>query len=101
HLPRRPGRTTPARAGRTGTLVAIGAVLPDHPRSRGENGNGAPVASSRYGPPPLARGEPPLPGGTGPYPRTTPARAGRTHCSGTSLRRAADHPRSRGENDST
>ena len=93
-----PGRTTPARAGRTDDQDVGHEVGPDHPRSRGENGRAAGRALPPRGPPPLARGEP-LPGRPGQARRrTTPARAGRTTTGRHICRSSADHPRSRGEN---
>ncbi len=114
----RPVRTTPARAGRTGTWSRNRSTPTDHPRSRGENAGSATETQGIFGPPPLARGEllqemptqsfmrttPARAGRTGDRDLaqflqwTTPARAGRTTATAAPKPTAADHPRSRGEN---
>ncbi|SNS72225.1 hypothetical protein SAMN06265355_12615 [Actinomadura mexicana] len=92
------GRTTPARAGRTGCCPRGARNCSDHPRSRGENSTACARASSAAGPPPLARGEPSREPAPQVPRRTTPARAGRTRPAGSPGSTGSDHPRSRGEN---
>ena len=90
-------RFIPARAGNTGGADAAGAVLPVHPRSRGEHSSPVLRAPSTSGSSPLARGTPTAPPPSGRSGRFIPARAGNT---GTAHRLddlRAVHPRSRGE----
>ncbi len=114
-----PGRTTPARAGRTTPGRCPNRPNTDHPRSRGENRRIQSCVAGRVGPPPLARGERPRRRAGSRRGRTTPARAGRTNGARTVRPRRSwttparagrtsgaaspapsptDHPRSRGEN---
>ena len=97
-LHRRPCRTTPACAGRTGLADLAHGQSSDHPRLRGENYAVGHRPSARRGPPPPARGER---GGSSLPPclsRTTPACAGRTKPFRPFFMGFADHPRLRGEN---
>ncbi len=94
-----PGRTTPARAGRTTPGRCPNRPNTDHPRSRGENRRIQSCVAGRVGPPPLARGEPPDPVLCRRPCRTTPARAGRTSTPACRIAPGPDHPRSRGENE--
>ncbi len=93
------GRTTSARAERTGQRDHVSRARTDHLRSRGENAPALCSPTRPGGPPPLARREQqPHPHGERPE-RTTSARAERTAAWRSDRRRSPDHLRSRGENE--
>ena len=97
----RPMRTAgliPAHAGKTAFAAALVQAARAHPRSRGENEQGAPDHVWPVGSSPLTRGKPTRPAARTRGPWLIPAHAGKT-CRKryvSSGRRA--HPRSRGEN---
>ena len=99
-LPRDPVRITPARAGKTLIEDDLYAADTDHPRSRGENNRRPSGPGHPGGSPPLARGKPCHGTRRSCTFRITPARAGKTAEVSLEPRGRADHPRSRGENDS-
>mgnify|MGYP005821478899 CR=1 FL=1 len=86
-----------ARGKRLGPECLSGGRV-DHPRSRGENPIRMAMSCGRTGSPPLARGKPLAMYLDGVTVGITPARAGKTSPLTTGPPRAADHPRSRGEN---
>ena len=88
---------TPACAGNRSRLYCKSRPSRDHPRLRGEQGSGIPLAPCGIGSPPLARGTVVARRNGRPDGGITPACAGnRAYCT---LRRsyAGDHPRLRGE----
>ncbi len=93
-------RITPACAGSTSSGLPTRAVKGDHPRMRGEHGVGMVGPDEHSGSPPHARGAPPLichrlsRGGI------TPACAGSTCSTRSTLSPSPDHPRMRGEHTS-
>ena len=91
------GRFIPARAGNTRPRQPSPPPAPVHPRSRGEHSGAATMAGSRIGSSPLARGTPARSRRVGIARRFIPARAGNTRRRRRAERRAAVHPRSRGE----
>ena len=97
----RVGRIIPARAGNTPPPPAAPTAPPDHPRSRGEHGGRRKLVWLSGGSSPLARGTLHARARDHVVFRIIPARAGNT------CRRAAprasrtDHPRSRGEHQSS
>ena len=72
------GGNTPARAGKTGDILLVVAIDREHPRSRGEDTDGAGQLFGCPGTPPLARGRLVVAGGSGNVSGNTPARAGKT-----------------------
>ena len=86
----------PARAGFTPWLPVAVRPPGDHPRSRGVYGGVYPGTRFRVGSSPLARGLLAERGDGGLRHRIIPARAGFTLREAAGLRRAPDHPRSRG-----
>ena len=91
-------RLIPAHAGKTGIHRCDKGVATAHPRSRGENVAGSQVGPDEHGSSPLTRGKRPRAVGFGRGGRLIPAHAGKTTRRNGSSRRAAAHPRSRGEN---
>ena len=90
-------RITPAYAGNTSSLLRFLTRLWDHPRLRGEYPP-EDTASFKYkGSPPLTRGIHERKKRTDHDDGITPAYAGNTGNSWTSIRYAGDHPRLRGE----
>ena len=88
----------PAHAGKTCFRRSVWRRGPAHPRSRGENDQGAPDHVWPAGSSPLTRGKPGLFSYTGHQCGLIPAHAGKTrHFAGGGACHAA-HPRSRGEN---
>ena len=94
-------RIIPARAGFTGRRARFFQADADHPRSRGVYTRHSYYVSIRAGSSPLARGLPRRGQLRQRQQGIIPARAGFTAWSGTSSRRSADHPRSRGVYSST
>ena len=92
-------RIIPALAGNTRSRTRWGCTRTDHPRSRGEYGQGSCRAPCASGSSPLSRGirccSPSPPG----MPRIIPALAGNTMNPASSFGFPPDHPRSRGEYD--
>ena len=87
----------PARAGNIRALRVFAALVPAHPRSRGEHSSAATKTPPPGGSSPLARGTCLRhPGGRAPH-RLIPARAGNIPSSPCNRTRRAAHPRSRGE----
>ena len=88
----------PARAGFTGRRRGYRRRRPDHPRSRGVYGGGAPGKESTWdaGSSPLARGLPAALHDLAAHAGIIPARAGFTTGSAPSWGTRPDHPRSRG-----
>ena len=76
--PRSLARLIPAHAGKTDAVVRRLAVLPAHPRSRGENPLAAWLEGVCEGSSPLTRGKPALPHSVPQRPRLIPAHAGKT-----------------------
>ena len=97
--PRSLARLIPAHAGKTDAVVRRLAVLPAHPRSRGENPLAAWLEGVCEGSSPLTRGKPALPHSVPQRPRLIPAHAGKTGAIGNSWLIVRAHPRSRGENE--
>ena len=97
-LLRAPWGLIPAHAGKTGRGVTSSSPATAHPRSRGENKDGAGAALIRWGSSPLTRGKLRRSNGQSTGSGLIPAHAGKTR--GCSLRpcRWRAHPRSRGEN---
>ncbi len=93
--------TTPACAGTTLFHASTSALTRDHPRVRGDHGNWQCNQCSRWGPPPRARG--PLREGSWRQatPGTTPACAGTTVRASPHHLTAWDHPRVRGDHNSS
>ncbi len=90
-------RTTPARAGNTGSPGSTPPRRSDHPRSRREHSVRVGQHPDDRGPPPLAQGTQIIVRWACPGSRTTPARAGNTWRCCTGSTAPPDHPRSRGE----
>ena len=88
----------PARAGKTRCALPPGRRRPAHPRSRGENANGARPGGVAGGSSPLARGKHPGRPSSKLGDQLIPARAGKTRGRSTTPSRTPAHPRSRGEN---
>ena len=88
----------PAHAGKTFGVVAVGSVIPAHPRSRGENDRAEDATSLKLGSSPLTRGKPRAHQSHGGRCGLIPAHAGKTTSLMTDLQTRAAHPRSRGEN---
>ena len=86
----------PARAGFTGAVWVGGAVVGDHPRSRGVYLDGGTDDDPLDGSSPLARGLPSPSSCTPPRGGIIPARAGFTGGGGCRACGHGDHPRSRG-----
>ena len=91
-------RITPARAGKTDLRGEPVVLIPDHPRSRGENRTPDRITARHAGSPPLARGKPRSEAAAAHSLRITPARAGKTTVPLSRQGARQDHPRSRGEN---
>ena len=89
-------RIIPARAGFTRRFLFSSHQPPDHPRSRGVYSRARPLACSRAGSSPLARGLPPHRCWRHLRERIIPARAGFTRSGLWRTVRSWDHPRSRG-----
>ena len=92
-----PHRIIPARAGSRGELMALGFLVGDHPRARGEQshilfGQGPDLGSS-----PRARGAEVPCTYVAAELRIIPARAGSRYTIGRDWRHDRDHPRARGE----
>ena len=92
------GGLIPAHAGKTFFLIGYPDGQPAHPRSRGENEQGAPDHVWPVGSSPLTRGKRPKVGDSVVAHRLIPAHAGKTAGPWTSSTQTAAHPRSRGEN---
>ena len=88
----------PAHAGKTTTDTTYRPGRRAHPRSRGENKDGAGVTSTPRGSSPLTRGKRPRRHQRRDRLGLIPAHAGKTRQRGLSGRRRRAHPRSRGEN---
>ena len=91
----------PAHAGKTGGRADRRQATRAHPRSRGENKDGAGKDLIRWGSSPLTRGKRRRPGARGQTWRLIPAHAGKTPRSGCQCPPRRAHPRSRGENYTT
>ena len=74
------------------------AVIPAHPRSRGENYGVEIELAPGYGSSPLTRGKRTKNPNSRGHPRLIPAHAGKTFYALGQARPGAAHPRSRGEN---
>ena len=92
------GGLIPAHAGKTSAVMTSAATLTAHPRSRGENADGAIKNLSIGGSSPLTRGKPF--GGVGEAAPVglIPAHAGKTRRARPGRALQPAHPRSRGEN---
>ena len=88
---------TPACAGKTVCRTSNFQLSPDHPRMRGEDWRRSVSSDGDSGSPPHARGRPPLLSCLTPSSRITPACAGKTCRTVSSLQPPWDHPRMRGE----
>ena len=92
-----PDRITPACAGKSGTVGAVGNAIGDHPRMCGEKAAFQRLHLAMLGSPPHVRGKdlqrPRQHRGTG----ITPACAGKSFCFRSSSVRTWDHPRMCGE----
>ena len=88
----------PAHAGKTWGIMSTSGRSPAHPRSRGENCDGAFLAESCGGSSPLTRGKRRDLRDSGATARLIPAHAGKTGLQGQDVRSVKAHPRSRGEN---
>ena len=97
HQSRSP-RIIPAHAGKTTPDGGRGGVSRDHPRSRGENGQGAVVTDRVPGSSPLTRGKRGASRAEDDFDGIIPAHAGKTFFIPARLPPGPDHPRSRGEN---
>ena len=91
-------RLIPAHAGKTLCVGPCGTSTRAHPRSRGENDQGAPDHGWPVGSSPLTRGKLIVRSFRSVGGRLIPAHAGKTVRAGVSGSGAAAHPRSRGEN---
>ena len=91
-------RLIPAHAGKTSQDPRSGRTSTAHPRSRGENVLPSPSVPPDAGSSPLTRGKPRTIRPVSSPLRLIPAHAGKTTRRNGSSRRAAAHPRSRGEN---
>ena len=90
-------RITPACAGKTLPSRSRRQRRPDHPRMRGEDRTETASRTASRGSPPHARGRPSTSTSQTLSSRITPACAGKTSTSFTTLLESADHPRMRGE----
>ena len=90
-------RITPACAGKTGWCPHTRRRPTDHPRMRGEDGQGGQDPLGLLGSPPHARGRPPFRPAASPAARITPACAGKTPSRQAAFSLRWDHPRMRGE----
>ncbi len=88
----------PAHAGKTGRLGQTHPLGGAHPRSRGENRDGAGLLCDLWGSSPLTRGKHDREIEQQRQPGLIPAHAGKTRGRSRSRGRPAAHPRSRGEN---
>ena len=88
----------PAHAGKTSYPSMLKDRLRAHPRSRGENPDGAPHPVGDGGSSPLTRGKHFMEAGRLPSGGLIPAHAGKTNMDLTTVTRRQAHPRSRGEN---
>ena len=88
----------PAHAGKTTRPYPRGGSRWAHPRSRGENIDGAPGIHSGMGSSPLTRGKRFPPGDRVHADGLIPAHAGKTRARSSPRRSIRAHPRSRGEN---
>ena len=93
-----PARLIPAHAGKTPGAEHVGAVVPAHPRSRGENDPTSADLATRFGSSPLTRGKPVRLLVDPTRTRLIPAHAGKTARRNRPDERGPAHPRSRGEN---
>ena len=93
-------RITPARAGKTLRLRYAPANSQDHPRACGENFYGGYPKGNPLGSPPRVRGKLIIRLLISLWSRITPARAGKTYHTTSSLYTLKDHPRACGENGS-
>ncbi len=89
---------TPAHAGKTVSLVALGRLSRDHPRACGENISKDYGMSAKAGSPPRMRGKPRLSRDARADDGITPAHAGKTSPSREHNPCREDHPRACGEN---
>ena len=89
---------TPARAGKTTTMIRNPSGTRDHPRACGENLAVMVLAVRSVGSPPRVRGKREEGIATFVGKRITPARAGKTRQHRGSADRRPDHPRACGEN---
>ena len=90
-------RIIPAYAGSTRLMGAVGSILPDHPRIRGEHRRANAITSCLSGSSPHTRGAPPSSELVIGVCRIIPAYAGSTSTTSSSAVMAGDHPRIRGE----
>ena len=91
-------RLIPAHAGKTYCRDCPAQTLRAHPRSRGENKYPTALGMCARGSSPLTRGKLTYLALALPHHRLIPAHAGKTRRRPCNRRRAAAHPRSRGEN---
>ena len=91
-------RITPAGAGKTDTLHAVGHGLEDHPRRCGENYGWTEGKKHYFGSPPQVRGKHGRTQKSCALPGITPAGAGKTAVVSSSKAAPTDHPRRCGEN---
>ena len=91
-------RNIPAHAGKTASLRALPCLMTEHPRARGENPDGSQWGYSAEGTSPRTRGKHVVVGYQTTAARNIPAHAGKTKYRFWVFRRAAEHPRARGEN---
>ena len=94
-------RITPACAGKTSVCIRVEIFTGDHPRMRGEDLSRRSIISSKWGSPPHARGRRRAGHFSASNERITPACAGKTDRSQIRVRLRSDHPRMRGEDEST
>ena len=94
-------RIIPAYAGSTDRPLGRPRPGADHPRIRGEHGQGVEIQRQEGGSSPHTRGAPQDEGYGGEFEGIIPAYAGSTRLSGSDGGRGGDHPRIRGEHPST
>ena len=90
-------RITPAHAGKRGFCRRPCRRSTDHPRTRGEKFHPAGLTEIPVGSPPHTRGKAYAALNYTFQPRITPAHAGKSPNSSQGLKKAQDHPRTRGE----
>ena len=91
-------RITPAYAGKTHFHRAVLSCIEDHPRVCGKNNGAARTRVLNWGSPPRMREKPTTPDTSSAPTRITPAYAGKTISTVTSLKQRWDHPRVCGKN---
>ena len=91
----------PACAGSTASRVNAASLARDHPRMRGEHDDRTAQAVERFGSSPHARGAPRAAPPSAALAGIIPACAGSTSTGGRRPCRCRDHPRMRGEHNST